>query len=103
MYAIIRSGGKQFKVLEGQTLQVELLDAEAGATVAFDEVLAVGDGAEVRLGNPVVENASVSATVIGHGRGPKVTVFRFKRRKAYHKKRGHRQGYTQVRIDRIAG
>ena len=103
MYAIIRSGGKQLKVTEGQTVRVELLDADKGTTVDFDEVLAVGEGADMKIGTPTVADAKVSATVVDHGRGPKITVFRFKRRKGYHKKQGHRQGYTEVRIDSIAG
>lgn len=103
MYAIIRSGGKQHKVNEGDTLRVELLDAEEGATVEFDEVLAVGQGADMKVGAPTVADAKVTGTVVGHGRGRKVVVFRFKRRKGYQRKKGHRQGYTEIRIDSIAG
>lgn len=100
MYAIIATGGKQYKVAEGDIIKVEKLGAEAGSTVSFDEVLAVNNG-EMKVGNPVVSGASVSATVIEEGKNRKVIVYRYKRKSGYHKKNGHRQPYTKVKIDKI--
>ena len=97
MYAIIATGGKQYKVAEGDIINVEKLAAEAGEAVTFDSVLAVNDGA-MKAG---VANASVSATVVKEGRAKKVIVYRYKRKTGYHKKNGHRQAYTQVKIDKI--
>ncbi len=99
MYAIIATGGKQYKVCEGDTIKVEKLGAEAGDTVKFDEVLAIG-GDKLLVGDDV-KSASVSGTVVENGRGKKVIVYRYKRKSGYHKKNGHRQAYTQVKIDKI--
>jgi large subunit ribosomal protein L21 len=99
MYAIIATGGKQYKVSEGDVLKVEKLDAEAGNTVTFDQVIAVSDGS-LKVGEAVA-NATVSATVMEQGRGKKVIVYKYKRKTGYHKKNGHRQAYTQVKIDKI--
>ena len=99
MYAIIATGGKQYKVSEGDIIKVEKLDAEAGATVTFDQVIAVSDGT-LKVGADF-ENASVAATVMEQGRGKKVIVYKYKRKTGYHKKNGHRQAYTQVKIDKI--
>ena len=99
MYAIIATGGKQYKVAEGDVLKVEKLDAEAGNTVPFDQVLAVSDGS-LKVGADVA-NASVTATVMEQGRGKKVIVYKYKRKTGYHKKNGHRQSYTQVKIEKI--
>ena len=99
MYAIIATGGKQYKVSEGDTIKVEKLNVEAGDTVKFDEVLAIG-GDKLLVGDDV-KSASVSATVVENGRGKKVIVYRYKRKSGYHKKNGHRQAYTQVKIDKI--
>ena len=99
MYAIIATGGKQYKVSEGDIIKVEKLDAEAGNTVTFDQVIAVSDGA-LKVGEAVA-NATVSATVMEQGRGKKVIVYKYKRKTGYHKKNGHRQAYTQVKIDKI--
>ena len=99
MYAIIATGGKQYKVSEGDIIKVEKLDAEAGATVTFDQVIAVSDGA-LKVGEDVAK-ATVSATVMEQGRGKKVIVYKYKRKTGYHKKNGHRQAYTQVKIDKI--
>ena len=99
MYAIIATGGKQYKVSEGDTIKVEKLNAEAGDTVKFDEVLAIG-GDYLKVGDDV-KSASVSATVVENGRGKKVIVYRYKRKSGYHKKNGHRQAYTKVTIDKI--
>ncbi len=99
MYAIIATGGKQYKVSEGDTIKVEKLNVEAGDTVKFDEVLAIG-GDKLLVGDDV-KSASVSATVVENGKGKKVIVYRYKRKSGYHKKNGHRQAYTQVKIDKI--
>ena len=99
MYAIIATGGKQYKVSEGDVIRVEKLDAEPGNTVTFDQVVAVSDGA-LKVGTDV-ENATVSATVMEQGRGKKVIVYKVKRKTGYHKKQGHRQAYTKVKIDKI--
>ena len=99
MYAIIATGGKQYKVSEGDIIKVEKLDAEAGSTVSFDQVIAVSDDT-LKVGADVA-NASVSATVMEQGRGKKVIVYKYKRKTGYHKKNGHRQAYTQVKIDKI--
>src|SRR5215218_1803238 len=103
MYAVIKTGGKQYKVAPGEKLKVESLRADVGAAVVLDQVLMVGDGETVRLGQPVLAGASVTATVVGHGRGEKVTIFKMRRRKHYQKHQGHRQNYTELRIDAIAG
>ena len=100
MYAIIKTGGKQYKVSEGDILAVEKLDKEAGDSVTFDEVLAVG-GDELKIGNPTVEGASVTASVMKNGRAKKVTVYKYKPKTGYHKKNGHRQSFTQIRIYKI--
>ena len=99
MYAIIATGGKQYKVSEGDVIKVEKLEAEAGNTVTFDQVIAVSDGA-LKVGEDVA-NATVSATVMEQGRGKKVIVYKYKRKTGYHKKNGHRQAYTQVKIEKI--
>jgi large subunit ribosomal protein L21 len=103
MYAVIKTGGKQYKVAPGEKLKVELIPADVGAAVVLDQVLMVGDGATVRLGQPMITGASVTATVLGHGRGDKVTIFKMRRRKHYQKHQGHRQGYTELKIDGIVG
>ena len=103
MYAVIRTGGKQYKVAPGEKLKVELLPAEVGAKIVLDQVLMVGDGDAVRVGAPTVAGVSVTATVVGHGRGEKVTIFKMRRRKNYRKHQGHRQGYTELAIDAIEG
>ncbi|MDE7300148.1 MAG: 50S ribosomal protein L21 [Lachnospiraceae bacterium] len=100
MYAIIATGGKQYKVTEGDIIRVEKLGAEKDSVVSFDQVLAVNNG-ELKIGNPTVAGATVSATVIEEGRGKKVIVYKYKRKTGYHKKNGHRQAYTKVKIDKI--
>ena len=99
MYAIIATGGKQYKVSEGDVIKVEKLDAEAGQAVTFDQVIAISDGA-LKVGEDV-KASTVSATVMEQGRGRKVIVYKYKRKTGYHKKNGHRQAYTQVKIDKI--
>jgi large subunit ribosomal protein L21 len=103
MYAVIKTGGKQYRVALGAELKVESLVAEAGATVSFDEVLMVGEGEAIQLGAPLVAGASVKAEVIKHGRGDKIRIIKHRRRKHYHKEQGHRQNFTAVKITEIIG
>ncbi|MGB0224573.1 MULTISPECIES: 50S ribosomal protein L21 [unclassified Marinobacterium] len=103
MFAVIVSGGKQYRVQEGQTLKVEKLAVEAGSNVDFDRVLLVSNGDDVKVGAPVVEGAKVSAEVVSHGRGDKVKIIKFRRRKHHMKRQGHRQWYTEVKITGING
>ena len=100
MYAIIATGGKQYKVSEGDIINVEKLGVEAGETVTFDQVLAVSDN-EMKVGSPFVDGASVTASVVENGRGMKVIVYKYKRNTGYHKKNGHRQAYTKFKIEKI--
>ncbi len=100
MYAIIATGGKQYKVSEGDVIRVEKLGVEAGETYTFDQVLAVSDDG-MKVGNPTVEGATVDATVMENGKGKKVIVYKYKPKKGYHRKNGHRQQYTAVKIDKI--
>ncbi|MCR4781880.1 MAG: 50S ribosomal protein L21 [Lachnospiraceae bacterium] len=100
MYAVIKTGGKQYKVSEGDIITIEKLESEAGDKVKFEEVLAVNDG-ELKVGDPTVNGASVEASVLRNGRGKKVIVYKYKRKSGYHKKNGHRQSFTQVRIEKI--
>ena len=102
MYAIIKTGGKQYRVAVGDKLKVETLTAEVGAQVTLSEVLAVSDDSGLKVGAPVLEGASVTATVVSHGRGDKVRIFKFRRRKHSMKSAGHRQNYTELKIDAIA-
>jgi large subunit ribosomal protein L21 len=103
MYAVFQTGGKQFRAEPGARLRVPSLDVEPGNSVTFDQVLLAGDGAEtVQVGTPTVEGATVKAEVLRHGRGDKVIVFKRKRRKGYRKKQGHRQNYTEIRVDEVA-
>ena len=99
MYAILATGGKQYKVSEGDVIKVEKIDAEAGNTVTFDQVIAVSDNT-LKVGADVA-NTTVTATVMEQGRGKKVIVYKYKRKTGYHKKNGHRQAYTQVKIEKI--
>lgn len=101
MYAIIETGGKQYRVQEGDVLFLEKITSEEGETVVFDKVLAVSNGGELTVGSPTVEGVSVSAKVLGHGKGKKIIVFKYKPKKGYRKKQGHRQPYTKVQIEKI--
>ena len=101
MYAIIATGGKQYKVYEGDVIKVEKLGVAAGETYEFDQVLAVG-GDSLTVGTPTVAGATVTASVIGDGKGKKVIVYKYKRKSGYHKKNGHRQQYTEVKIEKIS-
>jgi large subunit ribosomal protein L21 len=103
MYAVIKTGGKQYKVAPGEKLKVESLTADVGAEVVLDQVLMVGEGEAVRVGAPMLAGASVKATVVGHGRGDKVTIFKMRRRKHYQKHQGHRQNFTELKIEAIVG
>lgn len=100
MYAIIATGGKQYKVAEGDTIKVEKLGVEAGEAYTFDQVLAVNDNG-LKIGNPTVEGASVDATVVENGKDRKVIVYKYKRKTGYHRKNGHRQQYSAVKIEKI--
>ena len=101
MYAVIETGGKQYKVYEGDVVFVEKLEAEEGAVVTFDKVLAVSNEGNMNFGSPVLNGASVSAKVLGHGKGKKIIIFKYKAKKTYRKKQGHRQPYTKVQIEKI--
>ncbi|MCY4743394.1 50S ribosomal protein L21 [Pelomonas sp. UHG3] len=103
MYAVIKTGGKQYKVAAGEKIKVELLDAEVGAVVTLDQVLAVGSGDGLTVGAPLVAGATVSATVVSHGKHDKVRIFKLRRRKHYKKSQGHRQNYTELEISAVNG
>jgi large subunit ribosomal protein L21 len=103
MYAVVKTGGKQYKVSAGEKLKVEQIPADVGAEVVLDQVLMVGEGDNVRVGQPTVAGATVTATVVAHGRGEKVRIFKMRRRKHYQKHQGHRQNYTELRIEAIVG
>ncbi len=103
MYAVIKTGGKQYKVAQGDTLKIESLVAEVGTSVSFDEVLMIADGDAVKFGSPKVDGGNVTAEVLNHGRGDKVHILKHRRRKHYHKEQGHRQNYTAVKITDIVG
>ena len=101
MYAVIQTGGKQYVVAPGEELKVEKLPGEVGETIAFDRVLLTSDGENVNLGKPYLKNTKVLGRITGHGRNRKIVVFKYKRRKGYRKKLGHRQNYTLVRVENI--
>ena len=103
MYAVIKTGGKQYRVADGDKLKVEKLAAEVGAEVVLDHVLLVADGDEVKVGTPIVQGAAVKAKVMAHGLGEKVKIFKLRRRKHYTRHQGHRQGYTEIKITSISG
>ncbi|MDR3418198.1 MAG: 50S ribosomal protein L21 [Nevskia sp.] len=103
MYAVIKTGGKQYRVAPGESLQVESLTADVGSAVTFDEVLLVANGESVRVGAPRIEGAAVKAEVTAHGRGDKIRIIKHRRRKHYHKEQGHRQNFTAVKITEIVG
>jgi large subunit ribosomal protein L21 len=102
MYAVIKTGGKQYKVSVGQKLKIEQIPADIDSQIVLEEVLMVADGEQVVVGAPLVAGASVKVTVVAHGRGDKVRIFKMRRRKHYQKHQGHRQNYTEVRIDEIS-
>ncbi len=103
MYAVIKTGGKQYRVAAGEKLKVEQIPADVGAEITLDQVLMVGEGESVKIGTPLISGATVTAKVIAHGRHDKVKIFKMRRRKHYQKHQGHRQNYTEIEISGIAG
>jgi len=101
MYAVFRTGGKQFRAEPGKKIRIPSLEAEPGESVTFDDVLLASDGSEIQVGEPVVDGVKVKAEVVRHGRDRKIIVFKRKRRKGYRRKQGHRQGFTEIRVDEI--
>ncbi|MEY4750962.1 MAG: hypothetical protein RIQ60_3176 [Pseudomonadota bacterium] len=101
MYAVIKTGGKQYRVAAGEKIKVEQIAADVGQVIVLDQVLAVGSGAELKVGTPLVEGATVNATVVAHGRHDKVRIFKMRRRKHYQKRQGHRQNYTELEIGSV--
>ena len=102
MYAVIKTGGKQFKVAEGDVLKVEKLTADVGKTLNLNSVLTLVDGDKVTIGTPMITGASIDATIVSHGKGDKVRIFKMNRRKGYRKSQGHRQSFTEIKINKIA-
>ena len=102
MYAVIKTGGKQYRVAAGEKLKIEQIPADVGAEITLDQILMVGEGESVKVGAPLVSGASVKATVLSQGRHDKVKIFKMRRRKHYQKHQGHRQNYTEIRIDGIS-
>ena len=102
MYAVIKTGGKQYRVVAGEKLKIEQIPADVGAEISIDQVLMVGEGESVQIGAPLVTGALVKATVLSQGRHDKVTIFKMRRRKHYQKHQGHRQNFTEIRIDGIS-
>ena len=102
MYAVVKTGGKQYRITPGEKVKVEQIAADVGAEVVLDQVLMVGEGESVRLGQPTLAGATVKATVVSQGRGDKVTIFKMRRRKHYQKHGGHRQNYTEIQIGAIS-
>ena len=103
MYAVIRSGGKQYRVNQGGSLRVEKLPGEIGSSVTLDEVLMIGGDGDVKIGTPKVDGAQITGTIVAQGRGQKIRVFKMKRRKGYRRAQGHRQDFTEIRVDEIRG
>lgn len=101
LYAIIKTGGKQYKVAEGSEIIVEKLEAEEGSSVTFEEVLAVGEGEEIKFGRPLVEGAKVTGSVVKVGKGPKIRIFKYRHKTNYRRRQGHRQPFTKVKIEKI--
>lgn len=102
MYAVIQSGGKQHRILEGQTVRLEKIDAEKGSAINFDKILMVGEGADLEIGAPYLDKAKVSGEIVEHGRGKKIKIVKFRRRKHHRKQMGHRQWFTEVKITAIS-
>lgn len=102
MYAVVVTGGKQYRVEQGSKVRVEKLAGEAGSTVTLDQILMVGDGSDIKVGTPNVDGASVTAEIVGQGRGKKVEILKFRRRKHHMKRQGHRQAYTELKITGIS-
>ena len=102
MYAVIKTGGKQYRVSAGETLKIESVAGDVGSEIVLDKVLMVADGDKLNVGKPLVNGASVKATIVSHGRGDKIKIFKMRRRKHYQKHQGHRQNFTEIRIDGIS-
>jgi len=102
MYAVIKTGGKQYRVTQGETLKIETVAGDVGSEIVLDKVLMVADGDKLNVGKPLVNGATVQATIVSHGRGDKIKIFKMRRRKHYQKHQGHRQNYTEIRIDGIS-
>ena len=103
MYAVIKTGGKQYKVSEGDEIIVEKLEVEEGGSVTFEEVLAVADGDNIKIGQPLVSGAKVTGSVVKNGKGPKIRIFKYKHKTNYRRRQGHRQPFTKVKIEKIEG
>ncbi len=101
MYAVVKTGGKQYKVAAGEKLKIEQIPADIGTQITLDQVLAVGNGEQIKFGSPLVAGAAVTATVVSQGRHDKVRIFKMRRRKHYQKRQGHRQNYTEIKIEAI--
>ena len=101
MYAVIKTGGKQYKVVTGEKIKIEQITADVGQEITIDQVLAVGNGADLKVGTPLVAGANVVATVVAHGRHDKVRIFKMRRRKHYQKRQGHRQNFTEIQIGAV--
>jgi large subunit ribosomal protein L21 len=102
MYAVIKTGGKQYRVIQGETLKIETVVGDVGGAIVLDQVLMVGNDDKISVGKPLLSGASVKATIVAHGRHDKVSIFKMRRRKHYQKHQGHRQNYTEIRIDGIS-
>jgi large subunit ribosomal protein L21 len=103
MYAVIKTGGKQYRVAAGEKIKIEQIAADVGQEITIDEVLAVGNGTDLKIGSPLVSGAIVKATVVAHGKHDKVRIFKMRRRKHYQKRQGHRQNYTEIEISAVNG
>ena len=102
MYAVIKTGGKQYRVIQGETLKIETVAGDVGSAIVLDKVLMIGNGDTISVGKPLLAGATVSATIVSNGRGDKIRIFKMRRRKHYQKHQGHRQNYTEIRIDGIS-
>ncbi len=102
MYAVIKTGGKQYRINQGETLKIETVDGEVGSAIVLDKVLMIGNGDSISVGKPLLAGATVTATIVSNGRGEKIRIFKMRRRKHYQKHQGHRQNYTEIRIDGIS-
>jgi large subunit ribosomal protein L21 len=102
MYAVVKTGGKQYRVAAGEKIRIETIPGDVGSAIVLDQVLMLGDGDAVTLGTPLVSGATVTATVLAHGRADKVRIFKLRRRKHYQKRQGHRQNFTEIKIDAIS-
>ena len=102
MYAVIKTGGKQYRITQGETLKIETVEGDVGSAIVLDKVLMIGNGDSISVGKPLLAGATVTATIVSNGRGEKIRIFKMRRRKHYQKHQGHRQNYTEIRIDGIS-